>query len=198
MYFKVGVVSNQMLHDHQVPFFCNRIKCHLGLLFHVSKCFDIPIKGVYQNVTIGPLECPSSGQTGVICPPNCTGRLNGVKCKFVGHFRVLLHQIQYDECDVKKHSGVITVAGIRWSIGVPLQSTQCNSVDSPLTHSSKSQSLLLLGRDLWNIWTGSSCQYSQQWFDLVSWSFVSHLLSNCALQFKFSTQVFFFSPPEIS
>lgn len=84
MYFKVGVVSNQMLHDYQLPSFCNRIKCHLGLLFQVSKCFDIPIKGVYQNVTIAPLECPSSGQTGVICPPNCTVRLNGVKCKICG------------------------------------------------------------------------------------------------------------------
>lgn len=109
IYFKVGVVSNQMLDDHQVPSFRNGIKCHLGLLFQLSKCFDIPIKGAYQNVAIAPLECPSSGQTGVICPPNCSGWLNGVKCKFVGHFSVLLHQIQCDECDVKKHSGVISI-----------------------------------------------------------------------------------------
>lgn len=118
--YQVRVVPNQMLDGHQVSPFHKWIKYHLGLFFQLSKCFDIPFKGVSWNVVITPLECLSSGQTRVICPPNCMGWLGGVKCKLVGHFRVLLHQIKCDECDVKMHSRVITVAGIRWSIGVPL------------------------------------------------------------------------------
>lgn len=69
-------------------------------------------------MAILPLECPSSGYTGVICPLNCLKLLSGVKCKLVRHFREILQQIKCDECDVKKHSRVITVAGIK-SITVP-------------------------------------------------------------------------------
>lgn len=94
IYFKVRMLSNQMLDVHWVPPFHNWIKFHLGLLFQLRKCFDILFKGIYQNSPIAPLECPSNGQTRVICPPNCTGWLSEVKCKLVGHFRVLLNQIK--------------------------------------------------------------------------------------------------------
>lgn len=107
--YQVRVEPNQMLVGHQVSPFHKWIKYH-----------DIPFMGFSWNVVITPLECLSSGLTTLTCPPNCMGWLGGVKCKLVGHFRVLLHQIKCDECDVKMHSRVITVAGIRWSIGVPL------------------------------------------------------------------------------
>lgn len=111
-----------MLDGHQVPHFHNWIKCHLGFLFSAEQMFWYTLKGCLfrgQNMAIVPLECPLDGQTRVVCPLNCPGWWSGVKCKLVGHFRVLLQQIKCDECDVKKHSRVITVAGIRWSIRVP-------------------------------------------------------------------------------